>query len=137
MSKNVRMTKAGKVDRRLRPNKAPLAEEDDFGDDDGFEAAVLTQTKNKKQPKKNNIVVESSVEDETQDEELEKPEKAKKSQKLTKKDTMVDMVSYKFLIQDQDHPFYALNNKIGSIDITEIRGEFDRDNVSLLTYIFS
>jgi hypothetical protein len=42
------------------------------------------------------------------------------------------MVSYKFDIPDEKHPFHELNNAIGSVDVKAIVSkDFDKDDVSL------
>ena len=60
---------------------------------------------------------------------------AKKASAATKKPPqLIQMVAYKFDINDVDHTFYALNKKTGSIDVNEIMTPFDVENV--INYLF-
>ena len=72
------------------------------------------------------------AEEEDSEEIEEVVQKKGANNKIAKKESMVDMVSFKFYIEDEEHPFFPLHNKLRSIDIENIRSEFDKENILFL-----
>ena len=84
--------------------------------------------KTAKKPAKKSQMDSSSSEEEP----VKKPAK-KPVNKTAKRTEDMQMISFKYNISDEDHPFNALNNKVGSIELSSIiTKNFDPENVSFL-----
>jgi len=68
------------------------------------------------------------------DEEIAVTKKTPVAKKNTVKDKkteeMLEMVAFKFVVEDELHPFYGLNKVVGSVDIANIISNFNKDKVN-------
>ena len=140
-----------RTSRSINRKKAPIAQPEEYSDDEApihhknkskkkqaeeeeeeEESEEVEEVVQKKKPAKKSVKKKQAAEADSEEEVVQK--KSPKN-KLAKKESMVDMVSYKFYIEDEEHPFFSLHNKLGSIDIENIRSEFDKEDVLFLIHI--
>ena len=99
----------------------------DVSDNLDADQELSDSTVSKKPAKKSQMDSSSSEE-----EPVKKPAK-KPVNKTAKRTEDMQMISFKYNISDEDHPFNALNNKVGSIELSSIiTKNFDPENVSFL-----